>query len=366
MDWETHLCNFLNRAHRRLRIKSVPFSSYERAFSENYRSLISPRGAARDLLWLQSIERSGRDAVDLRPPVVGADGAHHEIRMYSVKERSLDEIMPILQNLGLRVVDQIRFKVTLDRRFFIRSFLVEALGEGVKHNLSHSKKPLLRALNALLLGQAEDDALNRLILLTGLDWKAVDLFRAYRNYYLQLGGRFGQLRIHKALLSNIEVVRLLHRYFEARFAPDGRWGDQDQREVEALTPIRLELIAALDKVAEVNDDRILRDLFNLIDATLRTNFYFRHDHREHYIALKISSLGVINMPSPKPMVEIYVHSPEMEGVHLRGARVARGGIRWSDRLDDFRSEILDLMQTQMIKNALIVPQGAKGGFILKT
>lgn len=363
MDWEIHLRNFLDRALRRLRIEPVSFSSYERAFSENYRSLVTPHRAARDLLWLESIKRSGRDAVDLRPP--GTDGAHHEVRVYSARERDLDEVMPILQNLGLRVVDQIQFKVTLVKRFFIRSFLVESDGDGVK-NLLLSKKPLLRALNALLSGQAEDDALNRLILPTGLDWREVDLFRAYRNYYLQLGGRFGQSRVHQALLSNLEVARLLHRYFEARFAPDGRWRDQDQREVEALTPIRLELIAALDKVVEVNDDRILRDLFNLIDATLRTNFYCRRNRHEDYIALKISSLGVINMPIPKPMVEIYVHSPQMEGVHLRGARVARGGIRWSDRLDDFRNEILDLMQTQMIKNALIVPQGAKGGFILKT
>ncbi len=139
-----------------------------------------------------------------------------------------------------------------------------------------------------------------------------------------------------------------------------------QREVEALTPIRLELIAALENVADVNEDRILRDLFNLIDATLRTNFYRRRDQADPFIALKISSLGVINMPNPKPLVEIYVHSRTMEGVHLRGAKVARGGIRWSDRPDDFRTEILDLMQTQMIKNALIVPQGAKGGFVLKT
>lgn len=339
---------------------------YEHGFSADYRSLFPPRRAVRDVLLLEAASRSRRDVVDLRPPTAGADDARHQLRVYGARERGLDQIMPLIQNLGLRVVDQIQFKVTLEnQRFFIRNFSVEPMIDGVE-NLSHLKKPLLQALDALLSGQAEDDALNGLILLTGLDWKEIDLFRTYRNYCLQLGGRFGRFRFHRALLGNLDVVRLLYRYFEARFQPDGRWRDSIQREAEALAPIQLELIAAFEKVVDVNDDRILRDLFNLIDATLRTNFYRRRDQADPFIALKISSLGVINMPSPKPLVEIFVHSRTMEGVHLRGAKVARGGIRWSDRPDDFRSEILDLMQTQMIKNALIVPQGAKGGFVLKT
>jgi glutamate dehydrogenase len=335
---------------------------YERGFSEQYRSLVPPRVAMRDVFQLEAVARSGRDSVDLRR---SSDGAPFQIKVYGARERGLDQLMPLLQNLGLRVLDQIQFKITFNgNRFFIRVFSVEPMVDGVA-DLLPSKKPLLAALDALLFGQAEDDALNGLILLTGLHWKDIDLLRAYRNYCLQLGGRFGLYRFHLALLGNPAVARLLYRYFEARFEPDGRWRDSAQREVEALTPIQQELIAALDKVDEIYADRILRDLFNLIDATLRTNFYRRRDQTDHFIALKINSLGVIDMPSPKPFVEIYVHSRTMEGIHLRGAKVARGGIRWSDRPDDFRAEILDLMQTQMVKNALIAPQGAKGGFILK-
>ena len=259
---------------------------------------------------------------------------------------------------GLGARDQIQFKLKLDGgHFFIRSFPVTPMTGDVE-KLLRLTEPILSAMNALLSGQAEDDALNGLILLTGLDWREIDLLRAYRNYYLQLGCPVGWFRFHEALLNNIEITQLLHRYFATRFEPDGRWRDSLQREAEALTPIRQELIAALEKVSDVNDDRILRELFNLIDATLRSNFYRRRDQPDHFIAIKIGSLGVINMPSLRPWAEIYVHSRTMEDVHLRGAKVARGGVRWSDRPDDFRNEILDLMQTQMVKNALIVPQAA--------
>ena len=133
--------------------------------------------------------------------------------------------------------------------------------------------------------------------------------------------------------------------------------------LDALGEIRQRLIVAFDAVLGITDDSLLRELFNLIDATLRTNFYL--PDAGPVIALKFDSLGLMSAPTPKPYVEIFVHAPTYEGVHLRGARVARGGLRWSDRAHDLRSEILGLMQTQMIKNALIVPQGAKGGFVLK-
>jgi glutamate dehydrogenase len=166
------------------------------------------------------------------------DGAPFQIKLYGARERGLDELMPLLQNIGLRVLDQIQFKITLEgARFFIRAFSVAPMVDGVA-DLLPSRKPLLAALDALLSGQAENDALNGLILLTGLHWKDIDLLRAYRNYCLQLGGRFGLYRFHRALLGNPTVARLLYRYFEARFGPDGRWRDSAQCKVEALTSIQ--------------------------------------------------------------------------------------------------------------------------------
>ncbi len=135
--------------------------------------------------------------------------------------------------------------------------------------------------------------------------------------------------------------------------------------MEVLSPIRQELVTALEEVNDTNEDKILRTLFNLIDSTIRTNFFLRYEQDDYFFSFKVSSLGVIDMPNPRPLYEVYVHAAWMEGLHLRGGKVARGGIRWSDRPDDFRTEVLGLVKAQMTKNAVIVPQGSKGGFITK-
>jgi glutamate dehydrogenase len=358
-SWESAYTAVLKRfcRSRRIAAESLP---HARIFPAEYRSRIPPAAAVRDAIRLEEAVRTESGTADLWRSSPHFGDVHCRLRIYSPAEQDLDRVMPLLQNLKLRVIDQIQFRLVFqERSCFIRSFAV-ASGGAPAGGLMPLRKPLLDALAALMAGRVENDALNALILATGLSWKEIDVFRAYHNYRLQLGGRFGRSRFFRALFNNPDAARLLYRYFESRFHPDAQ-GDE-----EAQTALRQDFVAALNDVTDSGEDHVLRNLFNLIDATVRTNFYRRRDDPDFFIALKISGLGVIDMPAPKPLFEIYVHSAAMEGIHLRGARVARGGIRWSDRPDDFRVEILDLMQTQMIKNALIVPQGAKGGFVLKS
>ncbi len=310
---------------------------------------------------LSLVARAGGDAVDFTPGGKTQDSKKtYDFRVCSNKMHSLDRLIPLLHNLGLTVLDQNQIIATVGSQpLFLRSFLV-TLSE--KNWRLQNKKKIIDAFSALMRGDIEDDSLNQLVARAGFGWREVDLLRAYCNYYLQLGVRVGRSRLHQALLDEIAVTHILFSYFEARFRPD----DPKQGLLDELAEIRSQLLEALDKVKDVTDDRLLRDLFNIIDATLRTNFYLESESERKTVSFKIDSLGVISAPAPRPAVEIYVHSPRLEGVHLRGAKVARGGVRWSDRTHDFRTEILDLMQTQMVKNALIVPQGAKGGFILKS
>ncbi|MDH3453906.1 MAG: NAD-glutamate dehydrogenase, partial [Desulfuromonadales bacterium] len=338
---------------------------YARAFPNEYKDLIHPRFAVRDVSAIEQVLSSGEEGFDLWGPF----NERHEfyrLQFYSLKESCLNELMPFLENLNLTVVDEVDFNLEIDERsVYVKSFTVRSSHAEAKPLVSQRDK-LLQILTGLRNGTIEDDYLNRLMVLTGLDWQEIDVFRAYRNYYFQLGNPFTKRRVAFALINNSQAALLLYRYFEARFQPKPAWQDPIRREEDALMPIRMELSEALDRIHDINEDRILRSLFNLIDSTIRTNFFLRRDDPDYFLSFKISAIGIIDMPFPRPMYETYVHSATMEGIHLRGGKVARGGIRWSDRPDDFRTEVLGLMKTQMTKNALIVPVGSKGGFVVKT
>ncbi len=335
---------------------------YHNTFPPDYQALISPRFALQDMLYLEQID-SACDHVSLLNPNQGIN--HFRLHFYSLQRRFLDEYIPVLENMHLRVMDQVQFSLVVDgKMLFIRSFTIQA-GSGQCEPFPKLRKRLLQAIQAVLDGKVENDTLNKLLVLTGLSWQEIDVLRAYRNYFLQLGHQITGASIHHAFLTNPLVALGLFNYFEARFKPDPAWDNPANREEQALSPIRLQLLENIAAVTDLNDDRILRTLFNLIDATVRSNFYVRRDLPDYFIAFKVNSLGVIDMPVPKPMYEIFVHAVDMQGIHLRAGKISRGGIRWSDRTDDFRTEILGLMQTQISKNALIIPTGAKGGFVLK-
>ncbi len=341
------------------------WKKYNAGFSREYRTLVHPRFAIRDVRGIENVIETGREVFDLWGPFHD-EQEYYRLQYYSPSKSYLNELMPLLENLNLWVIDEVDFSVVLDgQEVFIKSFAVRG-DAAATARLSTLREPLLEALGAMRRGEAENDYLNRLLVLTGLSWRQIDVFRGYRNYYFQLGSPFTKRRVAFALIDNPNVALLLFRYFEGRFKVIPEWEDPLRREEEALFPIRQQLLSALESVSDINEDSILRTLFNLIDSTVRTNFFVRQGRQDYFFSFKISAIGIIDMPAPRPMFEIYVHAADMEGIHLRGGKVARGGLRWSDRPDDFRTEILGLMKTQMTKNALIVPVGSKGGFVVKT
>ncbi len=353
---------------RRLLEKSQPESAeqiwrdYRDAFDQDYRARTHPRFAVRDTLNLECLRRNRADLFDLWGPFHD-QGDYYRLQYYSLDRHYLNDLMPFLQNLSLRVLYEVDSDLRVaDQSVYVKSFAIKFESA---FDFQQLKPLLIDNLTALCSGQVENDLLHQLLLPTGLSWHEIDVFRAYRNYYFQLGCPFTKKRIADALIANPNVSTLLFRYFEGRFKPVAEWADPLTREIDVLGPIRQDLVSALEQVSDPNEDRILRTLFNLIDSTIRTNFYLRYGQEDYFLSFKVSSLGVMDMPAPRPLYEVYVHSATMEGIHLRGGKVARGGIRWSDRPDDFRTEVLGLVKAQMTKNAVIVPEGSKGGFITK-
>ncbi|MDD5461356.1 MAG: NAD-glutamate dehydrogenase [Methylococcales bacterium] len=361
ISWAVSLRQIIERALGKEAGKQL-WEKYESSFPVGYQALVSPRYAVKDILQLEQLDSSNQ-RIGLLKPYQNMD--HYRLHFYSQYEGYLDDYIPILENMHLRVMDQVQFAFTVDgKRQFIRSFTIKtATDNGAA--LYRVSRPLLETIQVILNRKIENDALNKLLILTGMAWQEIDVLRAYRNYYLQLAYQTTQASIHCALINNSQVALYLFNYFEARFRPNPDWDDPVIREEEILFPFRLQLLESMASVSDINDDKILRTLFNLIDATMRSSFHLRKDGEDYFVAFKINSLGVIDMPAPKPQNEIYVHAMDMEGIHLRAGKISRGGIRWSDRPDDFRTEILGLMQTQISKNALIIPTGAKGGFVLK-
>lgn len=339
------------------------WQKYQDVFSPNYQSLMPPRYAVSDIFSIEKTLATKEAQLNLLNP--GKAKNHYRLHFYTLEPHYLDDYFPVLGNLNLRVIDQIQFPLNVKgTQVFIKSFTITA-AESQCASFSILRCRLLNMIRAVLNKKVENDRLNSLLILSGLLWQEIDVLRAYRNYYLQLAYKVTQDSFHNALISNPDVASYLFKYFEARFRPTLEWEDSLLREEQALFPLRIKLLEKIEVVSDINHDRILRTLFNLIDATVRSNFHVRRDLNDFFIAFKINSLGIIDMPGPRPQNEIYVHAVDMEGIHLRGGKISRGGIRWSNRIDDFRTEILGLMQTQMSKNVLIIPQGAKGGFIVK-
>ncbi|MBU6235843.1 MAG: NAD-glutamate dehydrogenase, partial [Alphaproteobacteria bacterium] len=276
---------------------------------------------------------------------------------------ALSDVLPMLENMGFRVESELPYEVTPQEgavTVWIHEIHLK-LASGATVNLDEIKKQAEAALLAIWYGEAESDALNALVMTAGLEWRDVVILRAYTKYMQQARVSYTPSYIMKALTDYPTLASALVGLFHALHDPALPDASRKIAKWEQAIATGLESVRILDQ------DRIIRFVKSLVDATLRTNFYQRDEDGNHrpVLSFKMDSAKVMTLPDPRPWREIFVYSPRMEGIHLRGGKIARGGIRWSDRPEDFRTEILGLMQAQMVKNAVIVPEGAKGGFILK-
>ena len=335
---------------------------YGLAFPEEYRVVTTPSEAVLDVEGLQRLlETESRVEVGLYTDAEPGDTIESRIKIYQRERPYLTDLLPVLKNFGLRVFDATLTEVSSgsSRPLWIVTFRMDSLSADAP-SCDDIETRILEGLRAALCGRVASDSLNRLVQGASLAWYEVEVLRAYLAYSQQLGIAPTHRFASQALLDYPTATHALLTLFRARFDPD-LGGDRASAEELAL----LELTRERERIPTADSDRIFELFANLIHSTARTNFFATPPESADPLAFKIISRQVAGMPSPKPGAEVFVHCAEMNAIHLRGGRVARGGIRWSDRLQDLRTEVLGLMKTQTAKNALIVPAGAKGGFVLK-
>ena len=330
---------------------------YVAALPLAYQDQVPPSSAVSDLERLERSENSGHVEVKLNASY-GDDGSHQHIKLFRKGQpRPLSAVLPIFENLGLTVLSEQPFKLT-DMELHIADFAVQ-LPDPKALDDEATRGAFVDLLGRLLRNEAENDGFNRLTLLAGLDARRVDILRAYGRYLRQAGLPFSQGYIERCLASHPRIARLLSDLFAARFAPDAT--DEKAEETDRA------LAAALAQVSNLDDDRILSGYRTVFHATMRTNAWQKDSagQPKAYLSFKISSKHVSFLPKPVPLYEIFVYNQRMEGIHMRGSSVSRGGLRWSDRMEDYRTEGLALVKAQMVKNVVGVPLGAKGCFIGK-
>ncbi len=364
-SWRDGLAEALNESYGEERGNDL-LRLYQTAFPASYQELFSPRRAAIDLEHITEATDTSRLAMSFYRALEEDETTLHIKLFHPDEQLPLSDVMPIFDNLGFRVIGEHPFEVCNrnDRRVWIHDFLLQAhTGETVD---IHRVKPIFEELfRRVWYGEAENDSFNRLVLASYLGWREIAVLRTFARYMRQIRISNSQTFISNTLVNYVSLAQLLLDFFDVRFNPDRAQSEGKTR--AAQQKLELEFNAGLDEVENLSEDKVLRLYLELMQATLRTNYYQpdRNGEAKSYISLKFNPADIPDMPLPLPMFEIFVYSPRVEGVHLRGGRVARGGLRWSDRFEDYRTEILGLVKAQQVKNAVIVPVGAKGGFVAK-
>ncbi|HET7395282.1 MAG TPA: NAD-glutamate dehydrogenase [Gammaproteobacteria bacterium] len=337
------------------------FGRYANHFPAAYQEDIKARTAAFDIEQIDTLTGETSLRMSLYRPTSAPSGYLRFKTFHREQPIPISDALPMLENMGVRVISERPYELELrdDSIIWVQDFELVHQGE---LDVEALKDLFQEQFVRVWRGEAENDGFNRLVLSAGLNWRQTTLLRAYCKYLLQTSLNFSQAYMERAIYANPQIAKLIVKLFEARLDPSAA-RDRDVLTQRYIT----EIDKALESVSSLDEDRILRGFINVVRATLRTNYFQTTEHNEPktYLSFKFDPSQLPDLPLPKPVYEIWVYSPRVEGVHLRGGKVARGGIRWSDRREDFRTEVLGLMKAQQVKNTVIVPVGSKGGFYVK-
>ena len=362
-SWNDRLASAIRANHGEAAGKALE-KKYNNAFSRSYTEQNLPSAALVDIEKLELLsETHTLDMLFYRPQEEGPDSQGVKLKLFHKNEPiHLSAVLPMLENFGLRVIDESPYRIQCSEGEVNWVMDFSMLHAKTQHmDMEEAQELFQDAFAKVWHNELEDDAFNRLVLGAGLTGRKVTILRAYAKYMRQTGSSFSNSYIANTLANYPNIAKLLIELFAKRFDPSIK------RSQKAEDTLLADIKERLDQVSNLDDDRIIRRYMDMILATLRTNFYQKAEGGvdKSYVSFKVLPELIPEMPLPLPKFEIFVYSPRIEGVHLRGGKVARGGLRWSDRQEDFRTEVLGLVKAQQVKNTVIVPVGAKGGFVCK-
>ena len=357
--WDENLDVFIERKFG-IENTNKLLEAYKGAFPTNYQSNFSGEDAVNDIEYINQILK-GQEALFSLYQKDSANSKKFNLKTYNLESKvDLHKVMPIIENLGFCTVEENVFKVSTElssKPVLIQDFLLVVQSN---YNLEVIQDNVQEVIKAVFDNKIRNDIINQLALKAGLSWREIFLLDAYCRYMLQIKFTYSQAFIKSTLVKNSSITKLIIELFHIMFDPK-------ICSKEGIVSVQRKIKTGLLRVLNSSEDKVLRKLIELISNTLRTNYFQKSEDGSYkdYVSLKLNSRSIIDLPLPKPYAEIFVYSVEMEGVHLRGGKISRGGLRWSDRVEDYRTEVLGLMKAQMTKNAIIIPDGAKGGFLVK-
>ena len=364
-SWEDHLQVSLIESHGEEKAMRL-LDDYRNGFSSSYKEHFESRTAVHDINSIADLRTIDDIAMSFYQPVGAADSVVRFKIFRKAQTVELSDVIPLLENFGLRVLSENPYPIQKkdDAVVWLHDFQLSYNLSGVIDVLK-VKDIFQEAFSAIWHKKTDSDSFNKLVLCAGLSWREAFILRTYAAYMRQTLFNFSEHYIAGALVNQNKIVRQLIDLFKFKFDPTLSF-DFIERQ-KNINNLRNKIIEDLDGVVNLNEDRILRRFLALLDATVRTNYYqLQADGgTKDYLSIKLTPRTIVDIPEPRPLYEIFVFSSRVEGVHLRGGKVARGGLRWSDRLQDYRTEVLGLVKAQQVKNAVIVPNGAKGGFVCK-